>query len=380
MRKRIFIYSPYWNTYGGGEKYLLNLSTVLSNKFDVQATLLSTAKGVDKASLEKFSNIDLSKVAFLDVSGLSQISDIVGPEDCFIFQSNVRKIVTNAKQHAQIVQIPYKKITPASIGLKLLKGSLRESVKDIYRLKLLDFAHRRANLVLTYSTFVQKVLNANYKIQSEVLHPPIQDYYQEGIAKKNIILSVGRLFSGLYNNKRYDIMTEAFRKLYDSGLKTWQYHIIGSAANDEASQKMIRDLKLINQGYPIIFHINESFDILKRSYNEASIFWHGAGYGIDENNNPENVEHFGMTTVEAMSAKCIPLAVRRGGQTEILECSPVNLFWDSIDDLVCLTTKLINEPSNLNSLQEFARKRYYHYSIFEFERNTSDTFHDLLKN
>ena len=57
---------------------------------------------------------------------------------------------------------------------------------------------------------------------------------------------------------------------------------------------------------------------LRQLYAQARIFWHAAGYGeCDER--PELSEHFGMATVEAMSAGCIPVVINKGGQPEIVE-------------------------------------------------------------
>lgn len=56
-------------------------------------------------------------------------------------------------------------------------------------------------------------------------------------------------------------------------------------------------------------------DILKL-YGEASIFWHACGLGEKD---PHLVEHFGMTTVEAMQNYCVPIVIDGGGQKEIVE-------------------------------------------------------------
>ena len=46
-------------------------------------------------------------------------------------------------------------------------------------------------------------------------------------------------------------------------------------------------------------------------YRDAKIFWHAAGMKSDETIYPELAEHFGISTVEAMSAGCVPVALRR---------------------------------------------------------------------
>ena len=126
----------------------------------------------------------------------------------------------------------------------------------LFRLRLLSFSRDSADLVITYSDFVNKTLEKNYGINSQTLYPPIQDYYVQGVSKKKIIISVGRFFSGLYNEKRYDILTEAFRREFYAELKDWEYHIIGNAKNDLKTKMILSLLKEKNKTYPIYFHVN----------------------------------------------------------------------------------------------------------------------------
>ena len=49
----------------------------------------------------------------------------------------------------------------------------------------------------------------------------------------------------------------------------------------------------------VYIHENCPFEELIKLYEKAKIFWHGAGFGENENLNPEKMEHFGITTVSA---------------------------------------------------------------------------------
>jgi glycosyltransferase involved in cell wall biosynthesis len=59
--------------------------------------------------------------------------------------------------------------------------------------------------------------------------------------------------------------------------------------------------------------------------------------------NPELTEHFGISTVEAISAGCIPLVVGRGGQPEIV--TNPDLLWQTIEELIEKTQAVINTPN-----------------------------------
>jgi len=376
--KNISICTPYWSTFGGGEKYLLILADVLSQLPNVNITLLFNQKPIQRSILEEFSNVHLSKINFRIFHNHNELCEIAKNADVFIYLSNFQSVVTSAQKHVQILQIPYGKITVSSILEKLVAGHIKESIKDILRLKLLKFSRDVADFVLTYSKFVHDTLYRNFGVESRILYPPIQDFFQGGTQKKNIILSVGRFFTGLYNEKRYDVMTEAFRRLCRSNLHGWEYHIVGSAAADSTTQRMLHQLKDQNTSYPIYFHVNESFKSLQRLYNEASIFWHAAGFGVDEKRFPEKVEHFGMTTVEAMSAGCIPIVIDKGGQSEIITDGMNGFLWKIIDELVGRTSEIIKGAVQSTYIRENARRRFQDFCLERFRDNVNAIFLPII--
>jgi len=376
--KVISIYTPYLFTFGGGEKYVLILAEVLSKLPGIQVTLLSTEPRVQFDTLLKFSGLNLERVNYHIVQNKNQIKKFTQYSDIFIYLSNFGLSRSMAKYHVQLLQVPYGKINLLTMGKKVLNGNIKELIKDIFRLRLLKFARYEADLVITNSQFVHDIIKSNFQIESEALFPPIQDFFVNGITKKKIVLSVGRFFNGLYNNKRYDILTEAFRMAFQNELQGWEYHIVGTAATDQATQKMIHVLQEKNKGYPIYFHFNVQYSLLKKLYNEATLFWHAAGYGVNENQNPENVEHFGMSTVESMSAKCIPIVVNKGGQREIITHGKNGFLWNIIDELIAYSGKVAQNQVPIIEIQEEARKRFNYYAIDEFSRRAIRILSPLL--
>jgi glycosyltransferase involved in cell wall biosynthesis len=377
--KTLLIYTPTWYAFGGGEKYLILLAEVLSGLKDTSVVMLSENHEIQKSALEKFSDVDLSNVQYKLVHNSRELDTLAGDADVFINLSTFRAVKTSARKIVQVLQIPYGKIGPATILKKMLHGELKEAGKDIYRLQLHSFARKQASLVLVYSEFVRDVLLRNFGINGTVLYPPIQDYSRPGISKKNIILSVGRIFRGLYNDKRYDILTEAFRRASHKELSGWEYHIAGSAAQDPATSEYLESLRNENKNYPVYFHVNEPYESLVRLYNEASVFWHAAGYNVDEETNPENTEHFGMTTIESMSAKCIPVVINKGGQRESVSHGVDGFLWSSIDELIARTSDIINVRCDLEDIRRNARKRYEDFDLDHFQRNVVELFSPLFK-
>ena len=73
------------------------------------------------------------------------------------------------------------------------------------------------------------------------------------------------------------------------------------------------------EGLPVVLHPDATGAELRALYGRASIFWHAAGLGEDTERHPDRYEHFGITTVEAMSAGAVPVVIDAAGQVEIVE-------------------------------------------------------------
>jgi glycosyltransferase involved in cell wall biosynthesis len=372
--RRVYVYSPFWSTFGGGEKYTLALAEALSQLPEISVTLLSTNPLIHKADLESFSHVNLGAVDYRVCPSLTQLMQMTRGADVFVCLSNVKRVESFAERHVQLLQIPYGETSAASAVGKILRGRLGLAAKDLYRMRLLSFSRSEADLVIANSKFVSDTLARNFGIESRVLYPPIQDFLLEGFSRKQIILSVGRFFAKLYNNKRYDILTEAFRQACRSELKGWEYHIVGNAFTDRATEEMLSSLREKNKGYPVFFHVNCTFELLHQLYNEATIFWHAAGYNVDEEFHPENVEHFGMTTAEAMSAGCIPVVIKKGGQKEIVLDGINGFSWSTMDELIGRSVEIAQDHVPLAEIRKNARKRFEDFSTDRFRHRAVELF------
>ncbi len=199
-----------------------------------------------------------------------------------------------------------------------------------------QFKKRSLDAVIVNSNFTKSFIDAEYAIRSRVLYPPVTSVAASG-KKTKIILSVGR-FEPSLNTKHQDVLIEAF-KLLTPTLPGWKLVLAGGSNNE----MWINKLRASAQSLPIEFVPNVSHNELSQLYSQASIYWLAAGYGVDENKNPELTEHFGISTVEAISAGCIPLVVPYGGQREII--SDVRFHWETVEELVQKTTDLISKPA-----------------------------------
>ena len=354
---------------------MLHLAVALSKFPGTEVGVISEFPDITKERLEEFSRLDLSNIDYRILERRREsLSKIVKDIDLFVPLSNFRRTEGAARNFVQALQVPYPKITVSTIGKRIISGEIKEGVKDILRKRLFSYARTHARLTITNSQFVHDTLLRNFTLESFVLHPPISDFLADGIAKRRIILSVGRFFRGLYNDKRYDVLTAAFRSI-SSRLQGWEYHIVGSATDDSATNNLIRMLKEANAGFPVFFHVNEPHKSLVTLYNEATLMWHGAGYGVDEIKHPEATEHFGMSVLEAMTAGCIPVVVNKGGLKETVRHKENGFLWDTLDELTEYTLRAANSSfDRLDVLRRKGREEYEKFSPDMFDRRVREIF------
>jgi len=373
--KTVVVYNASWSTFGGGEKYMCTLADTLSCIDLYKVALLVDRPSITREALEQRFNLSMEHVDFR-ICTKREVRPLIRQADIGVVLSNFRPFGNQAKKNVYMLQIPYPEITPLTIARKALRGNFREATKDILRHSMLTDA-RNADLVLINSPFVSSFLQRYHDIHGSILYPPIDDF-AEGRDKENVIVSVGRFFRGLYNDKRYDVLVNAFKRLRERLPHTsWMYHIVGSCGSDAGSQRYLEELRASASGHPIYFHVNSPYDELRRFYSQAQIFWHAAGYDVDEECHPERTEHFGMSTVEAMSAGCVPVVANKGGQKEIVSHGKSGYVWNTLDELLEHTASLINNPGQRSAMQQNARQRFQDFDRQHFSSKLISLFKQL---
>jgi glycosyltransferase involved in cell wall biosynthesis len=209
--------------------------------------------------------------------------------------------------------------------------------------------------VLANSRFTQTWTDRMWRRPSGILYPPITQMAPG--TKGPVVLSVGRFFlPGTGHNKKQLEMVRAFRRLYGSGeADGWTYHLVGGCAPEH--ERYLDQIRAEAGDLPVELHPDASGAELADLYARASIFWHAAGLDEDPDAHPDRYEHFGITTVEAMSAGAVPVVIDAAGQAEIVEHGRGGFRFADLTGLVEHTRALIRDAALRERLALAARQR-----------------------
>ena len=211
-----------------------------------------------------------------------------------------------------------------------------------------------ANSEYTKQKIIERWKQDETKIK--VNYPPIMTDNFEVREKKNYILHVSRVTPPAPEaDKGHRQMIQSFKEMVDSGLKNWEFHLVGQIQDNNYYEELVK----MAQGYPIKFHTGISFNELKKLYSESSIYWHITG--ITKPDEPGAQEHFGMTTCESMASGCVPVVLATGGQPEIVKNGKNGFLINNLNELKEATNELIKSPSMLKDMSEEAieRSKYF---------------------
>lgn len=354
---RIGIYDPYLDDLGGGEKYMMSIAQVLSQNHDV-SVFWDNQKDVD-ILLQRFT-LDLSKVKI--------VKNIFSPDI-----SILERLPKSRAYDAIIV------LSDGSIPLLLSKKlflHIQQPIGEIKKGLWTSFKLSRVTKIFCNSRFTKNFVENTFSTKTEVVYPPVPINMLQ-VKKENIILHVGRfrqtdLLTGASDFKKQEVMIDAFKQMVENGLKNWKFVLAASVMDKDLSA--FETMRTRAKGFPIEFLINKTNHNLWDAYSRAKIYWHASGYGEDLSLHPEYAEHFGISTVEAMGAGCVPVVINAGGQKEIVTDKENGLLWNSLKELQEKTLQLINKPVLLKKLSLNARDRAKDFSYEKF----SEAVHHLL--
>lgn len=320
-RKTVGLYTPYLDVMGGGEKHILSILKVFDDagynavifwNSDVSAEIQSRLKlSFSHLKFEK----DLKSMSFLEKAKK------ISPLDWLLYVTDGSYFFSPAKKTAIFCMVPEKKL---------------------YHLSPLN-ALKTANAVFIANSHFTATWLHKWGISSQVVYPYVSDelFIQEPRRRSPIVLTVGRFFKHLHAKRQQDLI-KTFLRFHSQHP---EYVLVLAGGVKEEDKKYLEELRSEFPQPFVLFKTNISFDKLRDLYKNAMMYWHFTGFGIDAQTYPEQVEHLGMTPLEAMASRTVPFCFNAGGPRELIENGKNGFLFNSSDELLKQTSYFLNTPS-----------------------------------
>ncbi|MGQ0832765.1 MAG: glycosyltransferase [Microthrixaceae bacterium] len=316
-RPSCLIYDLYLDTLGGGERVILEAAAALATDHDVTIAAPRLPSRDRLAALGMATEVPLRRLHPSLFPLASARADLA------VYLANGVPLPSLARRSLLIVQFPF--------------GSLSR----MPGLRSLQRAALRRYSVLAYSEFAAHWTRVRLGVEPTVLHPPARLGSHDPDRKEHLILSVGRFFASQHT-KRHDVLIDAYRRLSPTVRQDWSLVLAGGLYGGSGGAAYLDRLREMADGSNIRFEVDASEERMRDLFARATLFWHATGFGRSPHE-PERAEHFGLSTVEAMSWGAIPLVYADGGQPEIVD-SGSGVLWQSVDEL-CRATEVLAADS-----------------------------------
>jgi glycosyltransferase involved in cell wall biosynthesis len=236
--------------------------------------------------------------------------------------------------------------------------------------------------VMANSEYTRAYIQKCWKTDADLLFPPIQvDRLHPSPTREKAVVTVGRFFSpGLGHAKRQLEMVQFFVDGMRRGVLSpdWKLYVVGGM--EDSQRNYVAQVEAAGRGYPVEVIPNAPRKVVENLLSTCAVFWSATGYSEDEHKTPWANEHFGMTTVEAMAAGCVPVVIDRAGQKEIVRENVDGFRWTSPAQLLERTVEIASDEHLRARLAGAANVRAQEYSDAAFAERWQDIVekHGLL--
>jgi GT2 family glycosyltransferase len=332
------LYSPYQLVPGGGERMLFELASVVSS--------LVGSPNVVFVSPQRYSSLRIRQIeatfGFDDVVGTALPWDELDEKRCefaaVIGNSILPPVPAFGRRSVYHIQFPFW-IPDEQVEER---GEWLAGYDEIW----------------VYSEFVRRNVNGlirHYQLPA----PPIRLLSPHAIwpdpkqlvpwPERRTLLTVGRFFTGGHN-KRQDVVIEAFRRLSASNGSRLELALAGAIHPSPEGRNRFHELQRMAAGLNCTFHPNVGRSDLARLYERSAVLIHAAGFGVDRDEFPEKLEHFGITPIEAASFGCIPVVYGAGGPKEVVEKLGAPTAFTTIEECAEIVSRLLADPGGSTEL------------------------------
>jgi glycosyltransferase involved in cell wall biosynthesis len=351
-RKTVGLYSPYLDVMGGGEKHILSILKVFDDagynvvifwNTDLSAEIQHRLKlSFQHLKFEK----DLKEMTFIEKAKK------LSPLEWMLYVTDGSYFFSPAKKTAVFCMVPEKKL---------------------YHLSPIN-ALKTANAVFIANSHFTATWLHKWGIASQVVYPYVSDefFMPEPRQRSPIVLTVGRFFQHLHS-KRFSDLIETFLKFHTHNP---EYVLVLAGGVKTEDEEYVAKLRAQYPQPYILFKTNIPFDTLKDLYKHAMMYWHFTGFGVDAATHPEQVEHLGMTPLEAMASRTVPFCYNAGGPRELIENGKNGFLFNSSGELLQQTSYFLNTPPLQAQMGEASYQFAYRAFTYDaFAKQVKKTFH-----
>jgi glycosyltransferase involved in cell wall biosynthesis len=344
----VVIYTPFDLVFGGGEKYILNVAHAYS--ISGFRTILATRARCSRVRLMALGfdfGLDLGLV---ELATLDEVSSQV---DIFVTMGNevYPPVEPMGKINIHHCQFPF---PPES-----------QTDQQVSRLNKVDYVV--VNSEYTKGHYLRAAQSVGFNnLKVIVISPPISDLPVSDIEKnQRQILSVGRFFVHGHSKNQH-MLINAFRDLLVKHPEATLV-LAGGLAPGPVHREYLDMCRDLAKDLPVSFHIDAERDEISTLMESSSIYWHGAGFEVDPEIYPERCEHFGISLVEAMGSRVIPVVVGNGGPDEIVQFGVNGFKYQSVEGLARRTSLIFDlDDQSREMMRTAARARFDEYFRFDF--------------
>lgn len=372
---KILFYDWALHNIGGGQKFNCKIIEHLSKNHAVDVLTLFPA---DKKRLEEYYSVDLSKVRLInlyDSSKINQtllkimiskkISKLSSKYDVF-FNADAQELIKPRAKHNLMYchffeQKWYRPAKDFADFFKLL---------GIYLIK--TFRRNYANEYNVYcnSNYTKKWLKNLWKVDAKVIYPPVDLPDKDDFKKQNLIISTGRISS----DKNYEFIINLFKKLCKISSNI-NYKLLICGKSDDLAY--LNKLKNLSKEFNIEFKTDLTNKQLKEVYSKSKIFIQAKGIEINEKKYPGLLEHFGMTTAEAMASGCVPVVLNKAGYKETVENNKSGFLFDSEDEAIEKLKLLVKDETLRKKMSKQAINRAKKFSLQRMQKQVDKMMENL---
>ena len=362
---RVVLYSPYPLTPGGGERVLFELASHFSTLWGTEHVAISTP--------HRYSTTRLRQIAgtfgFDRVVGTSVPWPEIDPEKCAfsVVLGNTILPPTRAFGEYCVYQLQFPFWVPEQEIVE--RGSWLGAFDEIW----------------VYSEFVRRHVNGlvrHYGLSApaiRVITPPaVWPDADGGLPwdERRTILSVGRFFAGGHN-KRQDVVIEAFRRMVEGGLEGVELALAGAVHPSPAGRARFYELQELAAGLPCTLYPNIGREDLAALYGRSAVLIHAAGFGVDPDEFPESLEHFGITPIEAASFGCIPVVYGQGGPRDVIRTLGCDTAFSTVEECAAIVTALLRDLIGSAALSLHLLQSSQVFSAEAFQSRVDEALHDI---